>query len=80
MKTPFFLLSLAFLTAISHAEEFPNPCKRSDMLSGSRVPVRVIAPSKDFQISAKFAAIVVSCFPGHKSAELCKPAHFGVRD
>ena len=69
MKIALFLLPLAFLTATSDAEEFPNPCKRSDMLSGSRVPERVVAPGRDLQISAKFAAVVVSYILGHEAPD-----------
>jgi hypothetical protein len=52
------LLSLAFLTATSYADEFPNPCKRSDIPSGPRPPIRVAAQRAKTQISAKFAASV----------------------
>ena len=53
-----FLLPLAFLTATSYADEFPNPCKRSDIQSGPSPPIRVAARSAKMQISAKFAAVV----------------------
>jgi hypothetical protein len=58
MKISTLLLSLAFLTATSYADEFPNPCKRSEIPSGTRLLVRIAAQRPQTQISAKFAASV----------------------
>jgi hypothetical protein len=58
MRISMFLLPLAFLTATSYADEFPNPCKRSEMQSGPRPPARVVAQRAKMQISAKFTASV----------------------
>lgn len=62
MRAFLFFTALAFLLVNSAAEEFPNPCKRSDLLPATEVNIRAAADttSSDLQISSKFALLVVS--------------------
>lgn len=55
-----FFTALAFLLVNSAAEEFPNPCKRSDLIPATEVNIRAAADTSDLQISSKFALLAVS--------------------
>ena len=68
MRASWFLFTLAFLAVISNADEFTNPCKRSDFSSGSSVTMRAAAHSHKLLISSKFALLVVSISFGHPLA------------
>ena len=60
MKAFVFFNALAFLLVSSAAEEFPNPCKRSDLLPSAEVNIRAAADISDVQISSKFTLLAVS--------------------
>lgn len=63
MKLSMFSVPLALLTATSCADEFPNPCKRSDMASSAVTPIRAVGYGGSRQVGSMFAALLVSCCP-----------------